>query len=100
MFYFVYADLVTLAKSNELGKSAYDMRIHYFELQVFLEEVEKHPEIASERFQKVFTSEPRLYSSSVKTNHRLRNQCVWDFLFNGSNFDEDLFSIMSAGASL
>ena len=77
MFYFVYADLVTLAKSNELGKSAYDMRIHYFELQVFLEEVEKHSEIASERFQKVFASEPRLYSSSVKTNHRLMNQCVW-----------------------
>ena len=100
MFYFVYADLVTLAKSNELEKSSYDMRIHYLELQVFLEEVEKHPKITSERYRRVFTSEPRLYSSSVKTNHRLKNQCVWDFLFNadGSDFDEDFFSIMSAGA--
>ena len=93
MFYFVYADLVTLAKSNELEKSAYGMRIHYLELQVFLEEVEKHPKITSETYRRVLTSEPRLNSSSVKTNHRLKNQCVWDFLFNAdrSGFDEDFF---------
>ena len=33
MYYFIYADLVTLAKSNELNKSAYDIRIHYLELK-------------------------------------------------------------------
>ncbi len=49
MYYFIYADLVTLAKSNELNKSAYDMRIHYLELKNFLDEVEKHPEIVSDR---------------------------------------------------
>ena len=90
MFYFIYAHLVTLAISNELEMSAYDMRIHYLELQVFLEEVEKHPKITSERYRRVFTFEPRLYSS---TNHRLKNLCVWDFLFNtdASGFDKDFF---------
>ena len=35
MFYFVYADLVSLAKSTELDKSAYDMGQHYLELKTF-----------------------------------------------------------------
>ena len=45
MFFHVYADLVMLAKSTELKKSALDMNTHYFELQVFLQELEEHPEI-------------------------------------------------------
>lgn len=34
MFYHVYADLVTLAKSNDLEKSVYAMNDHYLELNV------------------------------------------------------------------
>ena len=30
MFYHVYADLVMLSKSNDLGKSVFDMNQHYF----------------------------------------------------------------------
>ena len=41
MFFHIYADLVTLAKSTELKKSSFDMNTHYFELQVFLQELEK-----------------------------------------------------------
>ena len=40
LFYFVYADLVMLAKSNDLGKSALDMSQHYLELQLFLSMIE------------------------------------------------------------
>ena len=34
MFYHIYADLVTLAKSTELKKSAFDMNHHFFEIQL------------------------------------------------------------------
>ena len=39
MFHHVFADLVTLAKSKELRKSAYDMQQHYLELKFFLESI-------------------------------------------------------------
>ena len=39
MYYHVYADLVMLSKSNELGKSALDMNTHYLELKLYLSEV-------------------------------------------------------------
>ena len=35
MSYFVYADIVMLAKSNKLNKSVYDVKQHYLELQHF-----------------------------------------------------------------
>ena len=46
MFYHVYADLVMLAKCQELCKSVLDMGKHYLELKVFLDEVQKYPEVA------------------------------------------------------
>ena len=72
MFYHVYADIVMLAKSKVLGKSAFDMGNHYLELKVFLEEVHKHTETAFNRDHRVFLSEDRLYSSDPgnKLNHR------------------------------
>ena len=45
MFHHVYADLVMLAKSKELGKSALDMGRHYLELKQFLEKAQKDPSI-------------------------------------------------------
>lgn len=35
MHYFVYSELVMLAKSEELKKSAFDMNKHYLELNCF-----------------------------------------------------------------
>ena len=71
MFYFVYADLVMLAKSNNLGKSALDMNQHYLELQLFLMMVEEAPQTAMNKLYKVFPSEARLYSSETCVNHRI-----------------------------
>ena len=43
MFCFVYADLVILAKPNDLGKSALDMYQHYLKFQPYLRMVEEDP---------------------------------------------------------
>ena len=45
MFHHIYSNLVMLAKSNDLNKSVLDMRRHYFELKIFLEEIELSPRI-------------------------------------------------------
>ena len=62
MFYHIkfYADLVTLAKSTELKKSAFDMNHHFFELQLFLQQLKHHPKEALLANCKVFPSEDRL----------------------------------------
>ena len=39
LFHHVYSNLVMLAKSNDLNKSAFDMSKHYLELQRFLEDI-------------------------------------------------------------
>ena len=65
MFYFVYADLVTLSKSNEVNKSALDMIQHYLELKLFLGEVEQHPDIMLNSSIQVFKSEARLYADCM-----------------------------------
>ena len=71
MFYHIYADLVTLAKSTELKKSAFDMNHHFFELQLFLQLLKEHPEEALLMNCKVFPSEDRLYGTEKLINHRL-----------------------------
>lgn len=73
MFYFVYADIVMLAKSNRLDKSAFDMKHHYIELQSFLQEIEKDPKVVLNKACKVFLSEERLYSADENLNHRIQN---------------------------
>ena len=53
----VYADLVMLAKSTDLGKSILDtnkenlywMNSHYLELKIFLEKIESCPEMLFEQ---------------------------------------------------
>lgn len=102
MFYHVYADLVMLAKSNELGKSTFDMSQHYLELQMFLREVENYPEVTMESNYKVFRSEERLYGSEKKVNHCLHvnSQDVHKRLLSGDDADiELLYPILTAGAS-
>ena len=104
MFHHVYADLVTLAKSKKLGKSAYDMRQHYLELKVFLEELHEHPELIIDQNYKVFISEKRLYTPGSTENHRdhASYQCIQKNLFqNIENSDSTLlFSCVAEGAIL
>ena len=45
MYYHVYCDLFIISKSNELGSTVLSMNQHYLELQIYLSEVEKSPEI-------------------------------------------------------
>jgi len=102
MFYFVYADLVTLAKSNKLNKSAFDMNQHYFELHNFLEKVEQNPETVVNKDYNVFSSEDRLYGSDKDINHRIRskNLAIYKHLFQTDDWDTGLlFPLLSTGAS-
>ena len=76
MFHHVYADLVFLAKSKELSKSAFDMRQHYLELQTFFEALDKNPNLITQCDYQVFVSEPRFYEDS-KFNHRMhKHECT------------------------
>ena len=76
MFYFVYAELVMLAKSDDLKKSALDMNEHYLELQLFLQMVEDDPKAAMNKDHRVFVSEARLYGYNKVLNHRIRKSAV------------------------
>ena len=67
----VYADLMTLVKSTDLNKSALDMNAHYKELLEFFDVVTTNPTALLGSETLVFKSEPRLYSESMKLNHRL-----------------------------
>ncbi len=100
MFYHVYADLVMLSKSNDLGKSALDMNTHYVELQLFLTEVKDNVDIVFNKNHEVFVSEARLYGSN--TNHRLDKNMhtVVDSLFNVPLSEmSSLKSFLRSGAS-
>ena len=65
MFTHVYANLVTLAKSTVLNKSAFDMRIHYLELDSFLEMLIDDPKKIFDEKLQVFRSEQKLYSEPL-----------------------------------
>lgn len=97
MFYFVYAELVMLAKSEELHKSALDMNKHYLELQLFLQMVEDDPKFALNKGHRVFVSEERLYGSDKATNHRIRSKNE-SRLFQPDDWDSSLlYPLLAAG---
>lgn len=104
MYYHVYADLVVLAKSKELHKSVFDMRQHYLELKLFLEELLQHPQVVFDSQLQVFISEPRLYAENSKLNHRCHeSQCVHNSLFHNLPTQSDRNSLcfkISTGAKL
>ena len=100
MFHFVYSNLVMLAKSNELNKSAYDMNQHYLELLLFLQEVERDPQLSMDKDLKVFPSEERLYGTEKKLNHRLHPMYkpVEQRLFEQDEWDASLlYPLVAAG---
>ena len=102
MFFHVYADLVILAKSTKLKKSALDMNTHYLELQVFLQELQKHPEIVMDQRCRVFKSEEKLYGDDKNVNHRchMNSKCIHNQLFICNEWDETLlYPIIANGAA-
>ena len=100
MYYYVYADLVSLAKSTEFDKSVFDMSKHYLELKCFLEELEAHPEIATDPDLQVFASEERLYGPSQKTNHRNHRTCkiLQERLFQKDDLDIIVLPVLARGS--
>jgi hypothetical protein len=85
-----YADLMMLVISKELDKSVLDMSAHYLELKVFLEELSQYPEEIMNEEHQVFPSEPRLYGTSLKTNHRTKRDYkeIRCKLHQSDSFDE------------
>lgn len=92
MFHHVYFCLVMLAKSTKLDKNVLEMNKHYLELQVFLSEVEMHPETALNPNVRLFPSEERLYGEDRKLIHRLHPlyDSIEEVVFSRSENDEDL----------
>ena len=66
MYFHVYADIVMLSKSNDLGKTVLDMNQHYLGLKLYLQEVECDPAVVMNKYYQVFRSEERLYVISSK----------------------------------
>ena len=101
MFHHIYSNLVMLAKSNDLNKSVLDMRRHYLELKIFLEEIELNPQTAMNRDFEVFASEKQLYSQDKKCNHRLHHmyEYVEEEVFMAGESDLGLlYPLISTGA--
>jgi hypothetical protein len=97
MFYFIYAELVMLVKSEGLQKSALDMNQHYLEFQIFLKLIQD-PKFTLNQDHRVFVSEERC---KMALNHRIRqkNKLVYTRLFQPDDWDDSiLFPLLSAGA--
>ena len=60
MYFHVYADIVMLSKSNDLGKTVLDVNQHYLELKMYLQEVECDPAIIMDKDYRVFSNYPIL----------------------------------------
>ena len=85
MYYHIYGDSV-----NQ----------HYLELQLYLSEVIKDPDVVFERNCPVFSSEKRIYETTSKHNHRLKLPIVYDALFEDVKVDASyLQSLIVKGAT-
>lgn len=100
MYYHIYSDLYMLSKSKELGLSAFSMNQHYLELQLYLSEITKDPDVAFKPNYHVFSSEKRIYGTDNKLNHRLKSPVVYDALFEDIKVDASyLQSLLVKGAT-
>ena len=100
MYYHIYGDLYMLSKSKELGLTALSMNQHYLELQLYLSEVMKHPDVVFKQNYPVFSSEKRIYGTDSKLNHRLKSPIVYDALFEDVKVEASyLQSLLVKGAT-
>ena len=92
MFCQKYSDLVKLGKSKELKKLVLDMNVYYLELQMFLNNLQHHPEAIMNKEHRVFISEKSLYGDNKKLNYRCRAkwQLVHARLFSVDTWDSTL----------
>ena len=77
------------------------MNTHYFELQVFLQELDKNPEIIMNQHHQVYTSEERLYGDE-KVNHccHVKSKYIHNHLFVCDEWDQTiLYPIIANGAA-
>ena len=101
-FYHVYSDLMALAKSNTLNKSALDMTYHYLELLTFLREIQQHPDTILDSQYQVFRSERRLYGDDARVNHRLHEKLkpAYKCLMRSETWDQELlYPLIVSGAA-
>ena len=101
-FYCVYSDLMALAKSNTLNKSALDMTYHYLELLTFLREIQQYPDTILDSQYQVFRSERRLYGDDARVNHRLHEKLkpAYKCLMRSETWDQELlYPLIVSGAA-
>jgi hypothetical protein len=100
MFIYVYSDLVKLAKSTDLNKSAFDMRLHYLELDGFLEFLEDNPATIFNSEMRVFKSEDRLYEqhSKDKKKSEQSHKEIRARLFRPDPWDDEVLQVVTKGA--
>lgn len=74
---------------------------HYLELKCFLEEIERYPENCMECSYQVFSSEPQLYGTGKKINHRKHttHQIICNRLFRKDEWDNLLYPCLKDGAA-
>lgn len=77
------------------------MNAHYLELQIFLRDLQHHPEAIMNKELRVFISEESLYGDNEKLNYRCRAkwQPVFARLFSVDKWDSTLlYPLITAGA--
>jgi hypothetical protein len=96
----IYADLMTLLKSNTMSKSLLDMNQHYLELKQFLELLKEDPAILLDIDTIVFPSEKNLYSD-CDTNHRQTSKYrpVYKRLYESDTYDDKVKALVQGAAS-
>ena len=97
----VYADLMTLLKSNKLEKKYLDINVHLKELLDYLNTLSSHPRLCLDADLKVFRSELRLYGDDKIINHRnhAKSTAVRKCLYNHNDFDEQyIFPLVQRAA--
>ena len=103
MFHHIYSNLVMLAKSTKLNKNVLEINQHYLELQLFLSDIEMHPEMALDPNVKVFQSEERLYREDKQLNHHLHPlyDSIEEVIFVNGNIETNayLVHLLALGAS-
>ena len=99
----VYAGLMMLMKSTDLGKKYLDLNPHMKELLDFLTELSHYPRLCLDPQHNVFRTEPRLYGDDKKLNHRNHPKYTYvqKRLYQHDDYDEHYtFPLVQRAAKL